>query len=240
MLLTPRAEALMPQIEQVLSAVRGMLDQRAFDPGQASGSVRIRATEGAVLAVLPPVLTDIAKLAPHVKVEVSSHMSSAYASLCSGDADAVLDVVDSPLGSEFESQGLFSNTLVCVISAEKRRSSISPEKYRTASHAAIEGGTNTFIESALAAQGIKRHVALTLPGFLTAASSIVHSDLILTMPRTLGAKACELFPLRMLELPVKVKPVSLSLVWHTRDTDDPLQRWVRERIIQAGLAIPNI
>lgn len=240
MLLTPRAQELMPQIEQVLSSVRGMLDQRIFDPGKASGSVRIRATEGAVLAVLPPVLTDIMKLAPHVKVEISSHMSNAYASLGSGDADALLDVIDNPLGREFETQNLFSNTLVCVTSAKRPLSSLNSEKYRAALHAAIEGGTNTFIEHALAAQGIKRQVVLTLPGFLSAAYSIVRSDLILTMPRTLGAKACELFPLRMQELPVKVKPVSLSLVWHARNMDDPLQCWVRSQIIQAGLAISSV
>jgi DNA-binding transcriptional LysR family regulator len=238
--LTPRAQELLPQIEQILASMRNILDQRIFDPAAAFGKVRVRATEGAVLAVLPPVLAEILKHAPNVEVEISSHMSTAYSSLTSGDADIVLDVVDDSLGQGFETLKLFSNTLVCITCQETQLTEMTIENYLTKLHVAVEGGTNAFIERTLADQGIKRHIALTLPGFLTAASSVVHSSLILTMPRTLGERACELFPLRLWELPVNVPAVTLSLVWHTRNTDDPLQSWVRNSINQAALTIQNI
>lgn len=236
MLLTSRGKTLAAEIEVLLASVRNMLNEGAFDPQQAIGKVRLKATEGAVMVVLTSVLASITTTAPRVSVDVSSGMEDAYNGLRNGEVNALLDVVGTPLGREFRSQDLFSNSLVGVCSTRRktRGKKISLEEYREATHAAIETGTNVLLERALVSQGVKRIIALNLPGFITAAAAVAQSNLLLTAPRTLALKACDLFPLQTFELPLKLPPVTLTLVWHERDDGDRLQQWVRTRIIEAG------
>ncbi|TFL15634.1 LysR family transcriptional regulator [Pusillimonas caeni] len=242
MLLTARGKALAAEIEALLESVRDMLNEGEFDPQQATGKLRLKATEGAVMVVLTSVLADITRAAPRVSVDVSSGMADAYGGLRNGGVDALLDVVGTPLGREFRTQDLFSNTLVgvCSIRRKPRGKRISLKEYSEAAHAAIETGTNVLLERALVAQGVKRTVALSLPGFVTAAAAVAQSDLLLTAPRTLGLKACELFPLQTFELPLNLAPVTLTLVWHERDDGDRLQQWMRTRIIEMGRTIGDL
>lgn len=236
MLLTARGQELARQIEHVLTSVRGMLNEREFDPRHASGKVRLKATEGAVMVLLTTILAAVTKAAPGLAVEVSSSMTDAYSGLRTGEFNALLDVVGTPLGREFRTQALFSNSLVGVCSTQRQqhRQAISLKDYREAAHATIETGTNVLLERALLARGLKRTIALRLPGFITAAAAVAQSDLLLTAPRTLGVKACDLFPLRTFELPLKLPPVTLTLVWHERDDGDRLQQWLRAQIIEKG------
>jgi len=242
MLLTPRGKQLSTEIDALLASVRNMLNEREFDPWQAAGTIRLKATEGAVMVVLTPVLADVTKAAPNLSVEVSSGMADAYSGLRNGEVNALLDVVGAPLGREFRTQDLFSNSLVgvCGIQRKPRGKKISLKEYSSAPHAAIETGTNVLLERALLARGVKRTIALSLPGFVTAAAAVAQSDLLLTAPRTLALKACDLFPLQTFELPLELPAVTLTLVWHERDEGDRLQQWVRARIVERGKAIGDL
>ncbi len=242
MLLTPRGEQLSAEIDTLLASVRNMLNEREFDPRQAVGIVRLKATEGAVMVVLTPVLADITQVASNLSLEVSSGMTEAYSSLRTGEVNALLDVVGAPLGREFRTQDLFSNSLVGVCSLRRtpHGKKISLKEYSNATHAAIETGTNVLLERALLARGVKRTVALSLPGFVTAAAAVAQSDLLLTAPRTLALKACDLFPLQTFELPLELPAVTLTLVWHERDEGDRLQQWVRSRIIEVGRTMGDL
>jgi len=233
MLLTFRGLEVVGQIDEVLAGVRDMLHPGDFDPGQARGRMRIAGTEGAILVVLARTLAAISSKAPSVQIEVSSNMSNAYSDLRLGHVDLLLDVVDMTLRPDFCIQELFSNSLVCAVSAEHGISphSMSLGAYKAAMHASIDGGTDQFISEALERVKIKRNVAMRLPGFITAAATVANSGLILTIPETLSVKASELFPLRIFKLPIVLPQVTLSMVWHERQSRNPLHKWLREQIL---------
>lgn len=236
MTLTPRARELQTKIEEVLAATQAMFDKGVFDPSLAEGTIRIRATEGAVIAVLGPLLTRTNTLAPKLAIEVSSHMTNAYSSLSTGGTDIVLDVIDRPLKREFEHQELFSNTLT-IVRRRGDRPKIGLREYSESSHLAVSGGTNDLLENVLMQLGIVRKIAMKLPGFITAAAVASQSDLLLTLPATLANSASKIFPLQIVRLPYRAPPVALSLIWHKRDHNDPLQKWLRNNIISEGLKL---
>lgn len=234
MLLTFRGLEVVGQIDGLLAGVRGMLHPGEFDPAQASGRIRIAGTEGAILVVLARTLATISSVAPGVQIVISSNMTNAYTDLRLGHIDILFDVVDMALRPDFCVQELFSNSLVCAVSAEHIAAPrpVTLANYKAAKHASIDGGTDQFISEALERAGIKRNVIMRLPGFITAAATIANSGLILTIPETLSAKASELFPLRIFKLPVVLPQVTLSMVWHERQSKNPLHKWLREQILQ--------
>ena len=72
--------------------------------------------------------------------------------------------------------------------------------------------------------------AISVPNFNALPAFIEGTDLITTQLDLMSRG-----PLKNLNrtpLPFKVEPLSLHLVWHQRDNDDPAHQWLRQRIIE--------
>jgi DNA-binding transcriptional LysR family regulator len=62
---------------------------------------------------------------------------------------------------------------------------------------------------------------------MAAASVVANSDLIVTLPRRLGLLLTKQKELVTLELPFKVRDVSIYLYWHLRNQNNPMHVWLR-------------
>lgn len=69
---------------------------------------------------------------------------------------------------------------------------------------------------------------VTVANFSTLQSFIKGTDLITTQLELMHKTLLQ--DLAFTPLPLKTKPVSVYLVWHQRDHDDPAHRWLRQRI----------
>jgi DNA-binding transcriptional LysR family regulator len=86
------------------------------------------------------------------------------------------------------------------------------------------------IETALAARGLKRHIALALPHWGAAVSVITGTDLILTVASR-AAKGREQYKtLREFTPPLDLPEFSYQQAWHVRKEADPAHHWLREAI----------
>lgn len=78
----------------------------------------------------------------------------------------------------------------------------------------IFGGQGGPIDTALAARGYKRHVALRVPYFATAAVITAASDYLVTMPSRGARQFAPRLGLVMLKPPAQVTPCGYRLLWH--------------------------
>ena len=68
--LTPRAESLRAPLTQTLDQIRGLFVPEGFHPAQSERRFRLMMPDLAVELLIPPLMTKIAALAPHVRLDV--------------------------------------------------------------------------------------------------------------------------------------------------------------------------
>lgn len=85
----------------------------------------------------------------------------------------------------------------------------------------------------LAAQGLRREIAVTVPTFAAAAVVAASTDLVTGMPRRLADALARIAPLAVVEPPVPAMVFRMQLVWHERTHLDEGARCFREVVIAA-------
>ena len=89
------------------------------------------------------------------------------------------------------------------------------------------GGFSGVTDEVLAAVGLSRRVALSVPHFLFVISALASSDLVAMVPARLVRNNPAL---RVVEAPVEVPGYEMSMLWDERSHRDPAHRWLREQI----------
>ena len=93
------------------------------------------------------------------------------------------------------------------------------------------------VDEALARQGLKRRVALTVPHVLIVPSLLPASYLI----ATIGARAARLFaqaaPLAVHDPPVTLSPWRMSMLWSRQKTQDLGLAWLRDVMARIGTQV---
>ena len=94
----------------------------------------------------------------------------------------------------------------------------------------------TSAHSALEETMARRHlkVALRLPHYAAAPSTLVSTDLLLTLPSKVAQVLARGLPLETWPVPFPVRPCRVEMVWHSRTEEDAAQRWLRQQIIEVA------
>uniref|UniRef100_UPI000B142403 LysR substrate-binding domain-containing protein n=1 Tax=Variovorax boronicumulans TaxID=436515 RepID=UPI000B142403 len=92
------------------------------------------------------------------------------------------------------------------------------------------GGFAGPTDEALAAQGLTRRVALSVPHFLFMMSVLASTDMVAMLPERLARGAPGL---RVVEAPLEVPGYEMAILWHERRHRDPGHRWLREQIARS-------
>ena len=230
MLPTPRADALLPTVQEALRALRALSSEpRPFEPEHADRVFRICMTDGGMLTLLPHVLMRLRKLAPHVQVEVIKLGSDTAPLLESGEADLAIGLVPD-LDAGFYQQALFDQVWVCLVNPEhpRVRNRLNTDDYSLEGHIDIVHGTgHRMLAAALERARVSRKVFVELPVYLGVPAIVSSSDLIATMPSRTGHTLARSFGLNLFACPVPVPPFTVKQYWHERFHHDAGHRWLR-------------
>ncbi|AOK55645.1 LysR family transcriptional regulator [Burkholderia stagnalis] len=230
---TARAEALREPLREALEAVeRAVLPATPFDPGTATHSWRLAATDYAESTIVLPTLNTLRATAPGTRlavVELAPPRIVKQAEL--GEIDLAFHTTDcSPDG--MRRRALFTERYVLVGRAGhpklKRRPTLA--QFCALEYVIVSpegGGFFAVTDDALAKLGLTRRVALSVPHFLFAISAVAHTDLVAMLPERLVRDAPTL---RIVEAPVEVPGYEMSMLWHERSHRDPAHRWLRDTI----------
>ena len=103
--------------------------------------------------------------------------------------------------------------------------------------ASPDGSLHGFVDDALAERGMKRKVASVVPGFPTALSVALASDLIAMVPALYLLNQPMNERVHVFELPFKTRTITVSQMWHPRMERDPGHRWLREKVLEVCRAV---
>jgi DNA-binding transcriptional LysR family regulator len=228
---TPRAEATIGPVRDALALLRGLAGTASFDASTARRVFRLCMTDASHITLLPRLLAHLRTIAPGVGLAVAPIDASTARALEAGEADLALGFV-AGLESGFYEQALYKQDFVCLVSARhpRLRDTLTLRNYREEAHVAVLSSTSyPMINAALKRQKITRRVHLELPGFLGLAAIVSSTDLVATVPRTIGETLARNGELRVVPCPVKLTTFSVKQYWHARYHHDPGHRWLRAR-----------
>ncbi len=235
------AEQIAGPLSGALSGLETFLDgDPAFDPATTERVFRIATTDYGAIAVMPGVLPLLRAAAPSAGMELVPFNREAFRKLGEGDLDIVL-YSDDPVAPHLHKGLLFTEDYVCVVRAghpvikacdEDR---IPLDDYLAHGHALVTvfGGRSGVIDDALAQLGRRRHIAIWLPYFATAALLAAASDLVLTVPRRVAVASAAQLGLVILHPPFNLDPFGYQLVWHERTDGDAGCVWLRSLCLSA-------
>lgn len=227
---TPRTQALMPAVRQVLDGMDLLASVTAqFDAASSERRFRIFMTDASHVTLMPRLFAHVRALAPGVKLEAATLGPDMAQALQSGEADLALGLIPT-LDRGFYQQALFDQDWVCLCNASHPRigEKFHLKHYLAEAHVGIVSGTGAqLLESALQKLGKPRRVQLALPGFLGLPGILSTSDLVATLPRHIGETLAQAAGLRVLPCPVAIEGFTVKQYWHTRYHQDPANRWLR-------------
>lgn len=236
---TPFTEAHYPAIRDGLSRLDQALQfDTKFNPAISNRLFRLGVNDYGSMIVMPPVLRRVSREAGGIQLR-SRHLPThqQIEAILARKLDAAIGVYDK-VPNAFGVLPLFTEDAVGIISAQNTRTiddGIGLQAYADAQHVimAPEGGSRSWVDDALAQQGLRRTVAHVVPHFAALFVMIPGTDYVSTVPRRLVGILGENSALCVFELPFPAKLHQISLVWHYRDHGDPGHAWFRQKISEA-------
>lgn len=233
---TPRALALEAEIGQVLATMKRLAapSAPAFDPASSETTIRLVATGYLENLFLAKVMSEVATRAPKMQIDIRppDHVRDLSA-LESGDIDFLVgwNMKPAPI---LRSRLLFTDKLVCIARSdhpELRNAGLTYEKYVSLPQVQYEipGKTTTgqLLEERLSRDGYRHNLIFRVQNFVTVAEVVANTNLIATLSERFARRFLEHYPLRIMELPIRLPPMRNCAFWHERMQSDPRSRWFR-------------
>jgi DNA-binding transcriptional LysR family regulator len=238
MLLTPRALALKAQVHSVVIEARRALEpERPFVAKELARTFVVHGSDYVLTILGASVDKILCTEAPKVCVRFVPNTPNDAALLRDEGSDLAVGIYGE-LPQEMRSRQLLTDRFVCVVRrghpAAKKRFTI--EQYVTIPHIQVapRGKPGGYLDDVLAERGLSRTVARAVPYFITALRLAATTDYVLTISERIARHFAESLALTILEVPVKLRPYALSLVWHPRFDGDAAHRFFREVFLRAA------
>jgi len=228
------ARQLFEPIQQALTVLQqGLENQGRFDPRHSARSFKLLMSDAGESALLPALIRRVTATPTTVRFEVMRLPHERYAeALQSGTADLAIGFLPF-LKAGFQRARLFADPYRVVARRHHplTRSPLTLDAFASAQHVSIAtGNADLLVDRYLAKHRRKRDVVLKVSHYHVAADVAAGSDLLATVPGMIASVAHDV---SVLDLPMKVEPAQVQMVWHRTLDQDPGNAWLREQL--AGL-----
>lgn len=234
---TATALALEAPVAAAVEALRGALGAvRAFEPGTATGLLRLAALDAEQAVLVPPLAARLRVMAPGLTLSVLPlGRAAAMEALAEGRAELALGFVWEP-PEAISGQALYEESFLVAgrpgaLPAAPR---IDIDSYCAAEHILVSPGGDLrgVVDDQLAALGRTRRVILGLPAFLPALAASAASGALVTLPARVARAFAPGFGLVTADPPLPVRRFAVSAFWHRRNDTDPRIGWVRQQLAE--------
>jgi DNA-binding transcriptional LysR family regulator len=238
---TPFAEALRGPLAALLTQLGALTRREDFDPSTARRTFRVGWSDYFQLVLGTPWVPALRRAAPGIDLETVPPAPGGPAPLL---GDGSLDLaLDSGLGDPRDLLGrrVFDDAFMTFAGDRGPPGPLDLATFVAAPHLLVTpgGGPSGPVDTALAAQGMRRRVAVRVSHFLGVVEQVRASDLVTTLPRrlllALGAPPDRLFP-----PPVALQPLRVRVVWHPRAQADAGVTWLRQSLLATAGGLPPV
>ncbi|WP_224749910.1 LysR substrate-binding domain-containing protein [Halomonas sp. ML-15] len=223
-------------IGHALAEIQRTLDfTQEFDPSASTAALSIGLSDHPAFMYLPRLVATLREAAPGITLAVRNFTGrdDAVSMLDAGEVDMTIGVPPTPTG-RILSVPLFEERFVCILRKEHPavRQDLDLDTFLSLTHLLVSPENDRFgvVDAALAKQGVKRQLALTLPQLYAAPAIVASSDMIATILEGVVEASGQAERLHVASPPLELDPVSFTLSWHRRNDTHPAQRWFRDCI----------
>ncbi len=240
---TARAEDLIEPLKEALDQVRQTFAKPSFDPSTATDVFRISTLDYAEVVVLPTFMDLVTRKAPYSQIEIVRRGFFSLDEVLDGRADISFGVIPSSVPKHCVVQPLFEDSYVCVMRKNHplAKTEFTMDEYLEYPHSIVQTGvgSGSHVDDVLRRSGCNRRIAKCSPYFIGSLLSIGNTDLIETLPKRMVEPLLRAGNLVMRDLPFPVEPVTLSQIWHARNSNNISHRWFRHQISLAAQSVSD-
>jgi len=229
--LTPRAESLIPIVAECMREVQRMFDVLPeFDPATSTRTFLVTASDYVLSEITSPLLSLLAKEAPHTRVEFDGLPVDQMVSpvdLLRRD----VTIAGTGRGVPGKRASLFSDRFVCVVDAANphlENGALSLEALASLRHVRSVFGphVSTHIDDMLSAAGIAPMTAVTVQGFLPVPFAVTGTNWVGWVPERTASRYADSLGLVIAETPIVPSVLVEAAHWHPSKTADPALQWL--------------
>lgn len=241
--LTELGEQLLPTVQEALRHMAATIDRSPeFDPAESDREFSIAASDYTVSILADPLLRRVKRAAPGISLElhpIPTDMSF------SSHGIVKHDVVVGPMGYDFPGKRLelFRDRFVCVVDPSNPRlkdGMLTLEDISELPHAVPTFGHDepTPADRLLDSLGLRRHVQVSVVGWLTVPFVVAGTNLVAVIPERLARRVADTVRLRVVEPPFGRVELIETAHWHPSRGADPAVRWLLRTLQETAAQLP--
>jgi DNA-binding transcriptional LysR family regulator len=241
---TARARDLSEPISQALRQIESTLVKKPqFVPEKASLTFKLGLSDYPAFVLLPSLLQALGKKAPSVSLNVHAFNDRDHAVdlLDGGSIDAAIGVPPTHVDGRIQTRPVLRDEFVTIVASDHpaARRGMNLKTYLELSHVLVspEGEQYGLVDQALAQQGKKRRLALTLPQMFAVPAIVARTSMTATVMKRVALHSPTGRRLVLFPPPVTLPEIVFDLIWHRRSDSHPAQRWFRDFIAQHAASL---
>ena len=226
---TRRSLEIYSQLSELLPRIEEVLRGKQFDVGKATDTFRIAATDHTAALIIPRLFHAISRTAPGIRLNISALDQDVVSKLECNAIDLAFRIDETP--RTLRSEPLYWTKMVCLLRKEHplagRR--LTLKRYLEQEHIAISPWPTQLmrIDRALERRGYRRNVRIVVPYFSAVIPLLEHSDMIVTLAKSIAKHLAATSTISMVRVPVEMEAYTMLQIWHPRSDADPLHQWMR-------------
>jgi LysR family transcriptional regulator, mexEF-oprN operon transcriptional activator len=237
MQLTPRAEALREPLREIVRVIdERILQEASFDPALAKGVCRISMPDRLTLAVVPPLMQRLTKMAPAMDLHVMTADRHHAIDLLEQDrVDVAVGWFDEKpriLHSEF----LADEELYCIyrpthpLARSRRKVDITAILSFPHLIVSATGERSAIFDGFLERYNLKRHAHVSVSHYTVVPHLLRHSNMIAVFTKLAADVLAQSYGLKKRRVPLPFGRITTNMIWHARSDRDSKQAWLRQQI----------
>jgi len=235
---TPRARALRPSVEIILDELKALTDGREFDPQVEHMEFTIACNDFPLQLIFPTLLDQVSAEGIDLRIRfVPSGIPNV--SMLRASRFRMLITPTPPDDPDLERVILIQSKMEIFYDLNVRVPPRTRKQYAASNRVEVrfsDTESSIMASPSINVSEINRPV-VSVPNFGSLAAMIKGSDRVTTQ---IGAMKLGLLKeLDSAPLPFKTETISLYLMWHRRESNDPAHQWLRQRIIETVESVTN-
>jgi DNA-binding transcriptional LysR family regulator len=228
---TAKAERLAVAVEQALSTLETALrETERYDPTRSDRTFRLHMTDIGETIFLPPLIAELARLAPRVRLEAYQlDAADILPALESGRIDLAMGYIPS---LDVERRFLLHERYVVLMRAGHPLARRAPTRTALSTLDYVLVRSHLATERALQALGLRDRVRLSLPHFMVLPRIIAETDLAAVIPSRLADVFRRMGDYAVRQPRAGLPKFDVSVHWYWRYENEPGNRWLREQIVR--------
>ncbi|MBD2498737.1 LysR family transcriptional regulator [Nostoc sp. FACHB-280] len=239
---TPKANALATQLRPALQQIQSaLLDEPNFEPATSDRIFAIGMSDYVEFILLPKLIQTLQAIAPKISLQIRTGERQKLLSLLDkGEIDIACGLFQEK-SQWHKQQFLFHEIYSCVCRSNHPDigNDLSLEDYLRQSHllVSIQEDRIGRVDTLLAQKNLQRHIALSIPHFLTAPFILAQSNLIATLPQRVAKAFSHSQSLKLLPVPVLLEGFSVFMRWHQSTENLPACQWLRTLVSEVSTTV---